>query len=106
MNTSTPLSFCSHPVVVSMNGTKLYPLGKMYIPVCIPMHLRLGCHEYDNKLHIYLNILGNLLSWITCQGLGILPDHYPKPVSYHKEVNRINYQNRVDNSGTSVNTFL
>ena len=60
----------------AVNGTKLYPLGK------IPVHLQLGCHEYDDELHIYPNISGALLSWKTCKGLGILPDHYPKPITH------------------------
>ena len=60
--------FSVTPKVV--NGTKLYPLGK------IPVHLQLGCHEYDDELNIYPNISGALLSWKACKGLGILPDHY------------------------------
>ena len=53
------------------------------------MHLQLGVHEYDDELHIYPNISGALLSWKACKGLRILPDHYPKPISYHKEVNQL-----------------
>ena len=67
---------CLSPSVIiprAMNGTKLYPLGK------IPVHLQLGVHEYDDELHIYPNISGALLSWKACKGLGILPDHYPSP---------------------------
>ena len=67
----------------AVNGTKLYPLGK------IPIHLQLGANEYDDELHIYPNVSGALLSWKACKGLGILPDHYPKPIPYYKEVNQL-----------------
>ena len=76
---------CLSPSVViprAVNGTKLYPLGK------IPVHLQLGVHESDDELHIYPNILGALISWKACKGLGILSDHYPKPIPHHKEVNQ------------------
>ena len=76
---------CLPPSAVTpeaVNGTKLYPLGK------IPVHLQLGCHEYDDELHIYLNISGALLSWKACKGLGILPDHYPEPIT-HQRVNQL-----------------
>ena len=54
-----------------MNGTKLYPLGKVLA------HLQLNCHEYNDELHFYPNISGALLSWKACKSLGTLPDHYP-----------------------------
>ena len=77
---------CLSPSVViprALNGTKLYPLGKILV------HLQLGVHEYDDELHIYPNIWGALLSWKACKGLGILPDHYPKPIPYYKGVNQL-----------------
>ena len=83
-----------------MNGTKLYPLGK------IPVHLQLGVHEYGDELHIYPTILGALLSWKACKGLRILPDHYPKPIPYHKEVNQLTKLTPSDLSSTpSPHTF-
>ena len=66
-----------------LNDTKLYPLGR------IPVHLQLGYHEYDDKLHIYLNTLEALLSWKAYKSLRILPDYYPEPITYHKRVNQL-----------------
>ena len=60
------VSCLSFSVVIpkSLNSTKLYPLGK------VSVHLHLGYHEYDDKLHIYLNTLRALLLWKASKGLG------------------------------------
>ena len=82
-----------------MNGTKLYLLGK------IPAQLQLGCHEYDDELHIYLNISGALLSWKACKGLGILPDHYPVPIIYQRVNQLINLNHNNITPTSSPFTF-
>lgn len=69
-------NLCPSPVTPkAVNGTKLYPLGK------IPVKFHLDNQEYDDELHIYPNISGALLSWKACKGLGILPDCYPHPIT-------------------------
>ena len=78
-----------------MNGTTLYSLGK------IPVHLQVVCYEYDDELHIYPNFSEVLLSWEACKGLGILPDHYPKPISHHKSVNQLINFNPINTVPTS-----
>ena len=82
-----------------MNGTKLYPLGK------IPMHLQLDCHEYDDELHIYPNISGALLSWKACKGLGILPDHYPVSIICQRVNQLINLNHNNTTPTSSPFTF-
>ena len=78
-----------------MNGTKLYPLGK------IPVHLQLGCHEYDDELNIYPNISGALLSWKACKGLGIPLDNYPYPIT-RQRVNQLINLNPNNTTPTSL----
>ena len=78
-----------------MNGTKLYPLGK------IPVHLQLDCHEYDDELHIYPNISGALLSWKACKGLGIPLDNYPYPIT-RQRVNQLINLNPNNTTPTSL----
>ena len=55
------------------NGTEMHPVEKL------PITLKLGSKEFPNKLHIYPNVCGVLISWKACKGLGILPNCYPHP---------------------------
>ena len=69
----------------AVNGTDMYPLGKL------PVKFKLGSHEHNDELHIYPDISGALLSWKACKGLGILPDCYPHPISQTQHlVKRLN----------------
>ena len=56
----------------TVSGTKRFPLGKL------PVHL--GNQEYQEDVHIYLNVRGTLISWKACKALHILPPHYPQPI--------------------------
>ena len=57
----------------TVNGTKMFPLGKL------PVTLRLGNQEYLEDVHIYPNVRDTLISWKACKALHILPPHYPQP---------------------------
>ena len=56
------------------NGRKMYPLG--YLPVTFAI----GSTQYTDKVHIYPNIPGTILSWKAAKALSILPEHYPEPI--------------------------
>ena len=59
----------------AVNGTKMYPIGKLPVTLC------LGSSLYLDNIHIYPNIHGMLLSWKACKALQILPPCYPNPIS-------------------------
>ena len=41
--------------------------------------LQIGDKQHFDDLHIYLNVIGTLMSWKTCRELWILSDCYPNP---------------------------
>ena len=57
----------------TVSGHTMSPLGKL------PVTVSVGGNTYKDDIHIYPQIDGILLSWRTCIGLGILPQHYPQP---------------------------
>ena len=59
----------------AVNGTKMYPIGKLPVTLC------LGSSLYLDNIHIYPNVHGTLLSWKACKALQILPPCYPNPIS-------------------------
>ena len=56
------------------NGSKMYPIGKLTVT------FKLGTREHKEELHIYPNVSGVIMSWKATKALGILPEHYPKPI--------------------------
>ena len=58
------------------NGQKMKPLGKL--PA---VRFTLQDKSTVEDVHIYQSVSGALISWSTAQDLGILPDHYPQPIS-------------------------
>jgi hypothetical protein len=57
----------------AVNGTRMHPVGEL------PVTLALGSHTYQEKVYIYPEVKGLLLSWKAAKGLHILPDSYPYP---------------------------
>ena len=57
----------------AVNGTTMHPLGKLSVT------FKLKNREYTDDLHIYPSVLGTLMSWKACKGIGILPQCYPYP---------------------------
>ena len=58
------------------NGQTMKPLGKL--PA---VKFTLQDKSAVEDVHIYQSVAGALISWSTAQNLGILPDHYPQPIS-------------------------
>jgi len=71
LRTLTP----SDVVPKTVNGTKIFPLGKLPVTLC------LGDKKYRDDVHIYPNVHGTLISWKVCKALHILPSCYPNPIS-------------------------
>ena len=57
----------------TVSGHKLSPLGRL------PVRISIGNSTIKDDIHIYSQVDGILLSWRTCIGLNILPQHYPSP---------------------------
>ena len=55
MNSSGPS--CPNVVLKTVNGTKMFPLGKLPVTLC------LGDKNYQDDVHIYPNVHGTLISW-------------------------------------------
>ena len=53
-----------------------------------PITLKLGSKEFPDKLHIYHNVYGVLISWKACKDLGIVLDCYPHPPVNITSVNK------------------
>ena len=64
----------------AVNGQRMEPLGS--IGVMIEFMRR----HVKETIHIYREITGMLLSWKTCQALGILPNTFPMPSEMIKTV--------------------
>ena len=58
----------------TVNGSKMLPLGKLPVTLC------LGNQEYLEDIHIYPKVHGTLISWKACKALHISPPHYPQPI--------------------------
>ena len=56
------------------NGDKMQSLGKMLIK------FSLEGKEHSEDMHIYPNVSGIIISWRAAKALGILPEHYSKPI--------------------------
>ena len=57
------------------NGSKMYALGKLMVT------LSLKGKQHTEEMHIYPDVSGTIISWKAARALGILPEHYPNPVS-------------------------
>ena len=57
------------------NGSKMYALGKLMVT------LSLKGKQHTEEMHIYPDVPGTIISWKAARALGILPEHYPNPVS-------------------------
>ena len=54
--------------------------------------------ETKNDLHIYPNVTGTLMSWKTCNELGILPSCYPNPFNSSITINSVATTTAIANS--------
>ena len=68
---ATPI-FIIEVIPRTVNGTKMFPLGKLPVTLC------LDNQEYLEDVQIYLNVHGTLISLKACKTLQILPPHYPQ----------------------------
>ena len=59
----------------TVNGNSMTPIGR------IPIVIHLQGKKYTDDLHIVPGITGTVISWEASRSLGILPEHYPKPIS-------------------------
>ena len=59
----------------AVNGNSMTPIGR------IPIVIHLQGKKYTDDLHIIPGITGTVISWEASRSLGILPEHYPKPIS-------------------------
>ena len=57
----------------AVNGTTMKLLGKLPVTLC------LGDKRIQDDVHIYPGVSGALISWRAANGLGILPEHCPRP---------------------------
>ena len=59
----------------AVNGTKMFPIGKLPVTLCP------GNSLYLDNIRIYPNVHGTLLLWKACKALQILSPCYPNPIS-------------------------
>ena len=57
------------------NSSKMYALGKLMVT------LSLKGKQDTEEMHIYPDVSRTIISWKVARALGILPEHYPNPVS-------------------------
>ena len=59
----------------AVNGNSMTPIGR------IPIVIHLQGKRYTDDLHIIPGITGTVISWQASRSLGVLPEHYPKPIN-------------------------
>ena len=88
----------SKVIARTANGIQMNPIG------CLPVEYRLNGRTVKKTVHIYKGMKGGIISWNTAKEIGILPEHYPKPLPQDRKMKMISRMGESKRSETGTVT--